>query len=290
MEAKETKISFAKTLVKCAAHAAFVDATRQRLYLASHEKNVVNIIDLSQEIPSIIATYGEGIIGCATGVVVNQSGTTMYVSDFENNCIRILRVSDGTQIKQIGSPDSEEKQIKTPCALTLDETNQRLYVCDFGNARISVFNLETDELLFSFGQENLFNCSSVTIHDKYILAGVNYDHNLMVFSLQGELLFQSESLPSVEFFNIAINATGTRVYATDYENDQLHVLSIDFNSKTIALIQTHSQVDDQEPFKTPRAIAVYRDAATYPQKDCVVVSDGEDLSEGTRVRLFLCDQ
>jgi len=65
----------------------------------------------------------------------------VYVADGDNQLIRVYD-SKGTLLKSFGGPGSGPGQLAYPNGLAVDEEKGLVYVADFGNSRIQVFDLD----------------------------------------------------------------------------------------------------------------------------------------------------
>ena len=100
----------------------------------------------------------EGII-TRTSIAVDGRPSTytvpvLYVADYGNSRVQMLRLSDGEPVSSFGRQGAGESELDHPEGLFLHE--QRLYVVDRGNHRILVLDHELRRV-FSFGEYGVSN-------------------------------------------------------------------------------------------------------------------------------------
>ena len=91
---------------------------------------------------------GSGLFQDITGIAASTD--YLYVADSELSYIQKLKLNGG-YVKQIGSSGSGDGQFNMPFGITLDEYRSSLYVCDYDNHRIQVFN--NDKFATKFGSK-----------------------------------------------------------------------------------------------------------------------------------------
>ena len=120
--------------------------------------------------------YPRGLAeGTVTRTSINLDGSpstyevpVLYVADYGNNRVQMLRLSDGEFMSSFGSLGSGANELDGPEGLFLHD--QRLYVVDRGNHRIVVLDHELTRL-FEFGGYGLSNGqldhpAHVSVYDK----------------------------------------------------------------------------------------------------------------------------
>ena len=97
--------------------------------------------------------HGNGSFQDISGITASKE--YLYVADSQLGYIQKLQLSDGGYIAPIGRPGTGDGEFDIPFGLELDETTSKLYICDYGNHRIQVF--QNDEFYTSFGKEGSGN-------------------------------------------------------------------------------------------------------------------------------------
>ena len=125
----------------------------------------------------------------STGLAVHKDGY-VYVADCSLHCILKFYLS-GIPIKVIGREGNADGQFESPYGLLLTQS-QFLFVCDFSNHRIQVF--QDDQFFNCFGSQGTepgtFNCpiDLATNNDEDKLFIMDCSHRVQIFSVQGEFL------------------------------------------------------------------------------------------------------
>ena len=92
--------------------------------------------------------------------------------------------TNGNYLLQFGSKGASDGQLICPSGITIH--NNKLYVADKGNKRISVFN---GQFCFTFGSEYLACPCDVTVSsDKQLLVADCSNHCICAFTLAGQYL------------------------------------------------------------------------------------------------------
>ena len=92
--------------------------------------------------------------------------------------------TNGNYLLQFGSKGASDGQLICPSGITIH--NNKLYVADKGNKRISVFN---GQFCFTFGSEHLACPCDVTVSsDKQLLVADCSNHCICTFTLAGQYL------------------------------------------------------------------------------------------------------
>lgn len=99
---------------------------------------------LPRKVAGINQTIGAGLheIRNGMGIAIDRL-QNLYVADFGNH--RVMRwapnATSGVVIVGVGSPSSSSMGLNWPAGIFLDENHSLLYVADYGNNRIQVYNL-----------------------------------------------------------------------------------------------------------------------------------------------------
>lgn len=84
------------------------------------------------------STSGANFSACQ-GVAVNSAGTTVYVLDTGNNCVKAFS-SSGAYLTQWGTNGINQNQFSTPRGIAVDPNSGNVYVTDTGNNRVQEFS------------------------------------------------------------------------------------------------------------------------------------------------------
>ena len=128
-----------------------------------------------------------------TGIVVNSSATTVYISDSGNNCIQAFN-PNGTPITQWGSLGNGNGQFSAPGGLAIDSSGN-VYVVDAGNKRIQKFT-STGTYITQWGGSGNGNGSfsepeNICVNSSGSVYVTDFNNNLVQkFSSSGTFLTQ----------------------------------------------------------------------------------------------------
>ena len=123
-----------------------------------------------------------------------------------------------------------------PKSLAIDPTTSYLYICDFGNDRVQVFN-KTFEFLFQFS-DKMGRPSNICIKGNKVYVTQNSSHLLTVYSTDGEYLLSvgrkgNNHLEFDEPRGLDVSTELNRVYIAEYGNDRIHCLNLDISFHSI---------------------------------------------------------
>ena len=138
-----------------------------------------------------------GMMGCppfgyarTTGVAIHSNGD-MYVSTFASKVYRLDK--KGEVIACVGREGTGNGEFKWADGLRI--YNDQLYVCDYGNSRVIVFDLDL-RFIRTFGKSSegpgqLTNPADITVDAKGNVYIADYSkHEVVVFSPEGAYLFR----------------------------------------------------------------------------------------------------
>ena len=132
---------------------------------------------------------GNGTFYNPTGLAVDKSGNVLYVGD-QNNLIQRFQMNKDSSyqfISQFGRKGRGKGQFNCPCGLLFTKSNQ-LFVCDFRNHRVQVFEKD-GKFLHAFGRHG---------------------------TKPGEFK---------EPHSIAINNSGNKIFITDHSNCRIQIFT-----------------------------------------------------------------
>lgn len=87
--------------------------------------------------------------------VVEYDGR-VFVADCDNNRVQVFEAATGKRIHTIGGVSgSNDGELSEPKGITIDTKRGLLYVCEFGNKRVSVFNAKNYRFHSLFAREGM---------------------------------------------------------------------------------------------------------------------------------------
>src|SRR3989344_3804853 len=267
------------------------DADNDRLFVADYTNNRILAFNVASGTLAngMSASYvlGQATFGSSTAATT-QSGLSLpvelaydsgnkrlYVTDYTNNRIIAFNVDPATianganAVDALGQLDGSDnpvyttanaqntvapnnKGLKTPTDIAFDSTHHRLFVADYGNSRVLVYNLDADNNLidraadYVLGQPD-FNTSTTTIT-------------------------QSGGGSSV---SVAYDATNNRLFVPEYSGNRVLV----FDVSTITNGMNASYVLGQPNFTSSTASTTASGLS----------GEVAPLYDGTHGRLFIAD-
>ena len=159
--------------------------------------------------------------------IVRKNDGTLLVSEYAGDRIAVL-TKDGKFQKTFGSKGRKVGEMLGPQYMALD-SSENIYVSDFGNARIDVFNSE-GQGLFTFGRpvgdfEGLSAPSGITVINDVVYVADSTPGTIYMFDTAGNYLdilvpkgtfLRPEALKKWE--NYILVADTNRVFAVDISN------------------------------------------------------------------------
>jgi len=208
---------------------------RGKIYLSDSSDHYIRIFDAQglfiKEFKNI-----QGADGGLSGVCIDSTGL-LYVADATNGMLQVFQSDIGVWVRSIGTKGQEPGQLQLPSGLGTDRLN-RVYVADYGNSRISVFN-KSGALVRSFGKKGtergMFNVPRAVAIDKhdriFVLDSLN--HRIQVFGQGGDWLYTFGGLGSGpdEFVGpsgLSIDNENNLLFVADKGNKRIQVLELGF--------------------------------------------------------------
>ena len=261
--------------VKIPRHIAF--ATTGEIVVCEQNANCVSVFDSHYKHIRSFGNTGteEGKLSRPLGVAVSTDNT-IFVSSL--HCVKKFTL-EGQFIASVGSEGSSRLQFRAAWAIAYNGTNNKVYVCDTINHRITILNTD---LTFhgSFGCEGSdpgqFNRPySITVDLKgNVLVADTYNHRIQVFDASGHFLSAITHTTPEQRIQAPI---GVSVEPNNYlyvvENCLTRVSIFDAGGKYIRSFGKTGDKDGE--FKNPYCVAV--DGKGY-----VHVSD----TENNRIQIF----
>ena len=128
------------------------------------------------------------------GVCASSTGEWLCVSESDSHSIHVLRASNGTLVRSIGSgPGGGEAQFHSPCGLSLSPEDELLFVADLSNHRIKVLRFADGAPVRTIGG-SLGNVAGyfafptdvrVSASGEHLLVGDLRNHRVQVLTLDG---------------------------------------------------------------------------------------------------------
>ena len=166
-------------------------ATTGEIVVCEQNVNYVSVFDSHYKHIRSFGNTGseERKLNAPLGVAVSADNTVFVAA---NHCVKKFTL-EGQFIASVGSYGSGRLQFKFPWAIAYNGTNNKVYVCDTDNHRITILNTD---LTFhgSFGCEGSdpgqFNTPiSITVDLKgNVLVVDSYNHRIQVFDASGHFL------------------------------------------------------------------------------------------------------
>jgi len=146
-----------------------LDPSTDLLYIADTKNNRIQIIDVDGDCESSDDEYlakdvcfvdefggsgnGEGKFDLPSGLVLHTDNDILYIADTKNNRIQIIDVDGNCSgnidladdicfVDEFGKAGDDEGEFNNPVGLTLDVSNDILYVADTDNERIQIIDVD----------------------------------------------------------------------------------------------------------------------------------------------------
>ena len=189
-EVKFEKVQFKGTHVKTIGgikgprHIAF--ATTGEMVVCEQRSHCIQVFDRNYKLLRSFGNTGpeENRLNMPQGVAISSDNTVFVVGG--NSCVKKFTL-DGQFIASVGSKGSGQLQFNQSFAIAYNHTNNRVYVCDTGNHRITMLN---HDLTFhgSFGSKGS-QAGQITYPD-----GISVD-------IKGNVLVADNSNDRVQVFD-----------------------------------------------------------------------------------------
>ncbi len=237
---------------------------RGEVVVAEWNGDCVSIFRSSGEkLRSFGAGQGQSIKPC--GVAVDGEGNILLV-DSNNHRIQKF-TAEGQVLTSVGTEGNRRLQFNSPCAITFNATNDKVYVADTHNHRVQVLN---SDLTFSrfFGKEGngkgKFNLPQDITSERTgeVYVADRNNHRIQVFTAEGKFsrMFGRYGEGRGELclpISIALD-TSDRVYVGDF-NDRISIFT------TGGQFLTSFGQNGREPgeFRHPHGLAVDASGVVY---------------------------
>jgi len=207
-----------------------LDTAKKYLYVADTRNNRIQIIDVdgncsgSDELANDVCFVlefgtsgnGEGEFDLPSGLALHTDNDMLYVADSDNNQIQIIDVDGNCSgnieladnicfVDEFGGTGDEKGEFNNPSGLTLDVSNDLLYVADTDNERIQIIDVDGN----CSGSDEL--ADDVCFEDEFGELGDN----------DGEF----EKLSALVFHSI-----DDLLYVADTANDRIQIIDLSESS------------------------------------------------------------
>ena len=166
-----------------------------------------------------------------TGDILLNVVTERQVRDYKN-----IEMPVATFGKHKNKTSSSPGVFAFPKSLAIDPTTSYLYICDYGNDRVQVFN-KTFEFLFHFS-DKMERPSGICIKGNKVYVTQYSSHLLTVYSTDGKYLLSvgrkgNDHLEFDKPRGLDVSTELNRVYIAEYGNDRIHCLNLDLSFHSI---------------------------------------------------------
>ncbi|CAI8056678.1 E3 ubiquitin-protein ligase TRIM71 [Geodia barretti] len=259
------KGSHVKTIggIKQPRHIAF--ARTGEMVVCEKDSNCMKVFDGNHRLLRSFGHTGpeESRLDGPLGVAISSDNTVFVAA---GNCVKKFTL-EGRFIASVGSEGSGQLQFDTPWAIAYNHTNNRLYVCDTWNHRITILN---HDLTFhgSFGSRGseavqFINPYGISVSRNGNVLVADFSNNrVQIFDANGRHLSSITNTGAGERLEQPISvAVGPDdwVYVLEFDCDRVSVF--DENGKYIMSFGKKGDKDGE--FKDPHAIAARDDGYIY---------------------------
>ena len=159
-------------------HGVTVDNKTENIYIAEYSNNCVKVFDSTGKcLYKFGDKEGEGRMYYPRGVAI--CGDRILITQ-GSHCILNYQLN-GKFISRIGREGKGELEFSYPFGLTIDESNEDIYICDYNNHRIQILS-EEFSFKSQFGKDILKRPHDVKLSKEYIYVLAASDPCLHLFS------------------------------------------------------------------------------------------------------------
>jgi len=130
----------------------------------------------------------------------------ILVADHGNHRVVVLSLDDGSVIASLGYDGPGDGELYRPESVAFDPTSNRIFVCEYGNRRVSVFDAVTMCFVATFGHGHLHRPGQMLVDDIGQIA-VAEERNKCICIFARDFSFV-RSIPSGGARNIAFDGDG----------------------------------------------------------------------------------
>ena len=192
--------------------------------MADQSNNCVKVFDsIGKCLFKFGDNKGEGKMYLPKGVAIY--GDRILITQF-NNCILNYQLN-GKFISRIGSKVRGELEFTLPYGLTIDESNEEIYICDCFNNRIQILNSDFS-FKSQFGKEKLKYPRDVKLSKEYIyvLDASNPCLHLYYYNqiLQKSVISRGEGMAVIYPCFFFIDQTDNTLIS-DHSSNSIHIFT-----------------------------------------------------------------
>ena len=195
---------------------------------------------------------------CPTGMAIEPESGNIFVADFEDDCIRILK-PDGSALGKFGL-ETSDGQFKGPAGLTIDSKSGNLFVVDTKHHQIQIFTMDGNYLR-QFGSEGSGDCqflcpADLEVDSKgYIFVSDSDNHCLQIIAPDGAFVGRigSRGQGDGQFdspLGLAIDPISGNLFVVDSRNHRVQI----FDSERTFVSKFGSKGVDNGQFNQPTGL------------------------------------
>ena len=201
--------------------------------VADNTNHCVHVFDISRDDQKIIGTAESGTnrFNSPEGVAFDDENN-LYVADCLNHRVQRINLTNSTFL-HFGTKGSGNGQLDSPHGIATH--NDKLYVADTENGRVSVFCISSLTFYSTFGKQQLGRPHDIAVNNQAQLLVVDYNlHYIFIFTPQGDLVKTiggpgSQKGQLSYAYGIAVDINGF-IYVADSMNHRVSVFDRDGNS------------------------------------------------------------
>ena len=218
------------------------DSVNQRLFASDFNNNRIMVFDVTAitngenavnvlgqpDFTSNLAKTTQSGLSNPYGIIYDSTNQRLFLSDSGNSRIMVFDVTTITNgenaVNVLGQPDfifnigtTTQGGISGPFGITYDSINQRLFVADYNNYRVIVFDVTT--ITNGENAVNVLGQSDYQGNVSYITSNIN---NLFIGN-------KGFNLPT----NIFIDTVNHRLFVSDGTNNRVLIFNLDSNNNIV---------------------------------------------------------
>ena len=220
-----------------------VDSTTGNIYICDESNHRIQVFNSSCEFLFLFSEH-----------MKNPSGVTIYnkkVYTTQNSAHSLCVYSiDGKYLQSFGKMGVKESQFKNPLGLCIDDNRNLIYICDQGNDRIQVFNLQL--LTFNSSIQGLEGPKDINIANQEMFVLDKSNPCLHVYNREHQLVR--------EFITRGFTYSQVQNPYHFVIDDNLNILFTDGSAGLVLKFTKEGNLVDKiakkEELKQPRGIAI----------------------------------
>ena len=204
-----------------------VDNTTGNIYIADQSYNCVKVFDSTGKyLFKFGDNKGEGKMWYPIGVAIY--GDRILITQ-SINCIPIYQLN-GKFISRIGRQGSGELEFKLPFALTIDESNGEIFICDYSNNQIHILS-KYFSFNSQFGKNTLKYPHDVKLSKEYIYVVDESNPCLHLFNynhiLQKSVISRGKGMEVIDPNFFFLDQT-ENILISDLSSNSIHFFNTEF--------------------------------------------------------------